>query len=271
MTAPPQGSTQEAPRRPDASMDLLNNLRRDALDPSYALAAAEHGPRRRGTVLFPALVIVGLLFGLAVASTWRTAPAAAQERQALIDRITAAEAQIDQLQGRAAGLSQEVRDLRRSAGTLSASEQRQADLLGPATGADPVSGPAVRLSIDDGPDASLAAARVVDADLRMAANGLWAAGAEAISINGHRLSSRTAIRNAGGAITVDYRSLTRPYTLEAIGDVDAMRDGFPSSDGGRWLEGLKQHYGVAWRLDRAGQLTLEADPGLGVERASAPR
>lgn len=51
--------------------------------------------------------------------------------------------------------------------------------------------------------------RVLDMDLQILTDGLWQAGAEAISVNGHRLSALTAIRGAGEAITVDNRSLTR--------------------------------------------------------------
>ena len=60
-------------------MDLLNNLRDTALDPSYPAVAAAGGGRRRGPVLLPALLVVGLLFGVALANQWRTAPAAAPE------------------------------------------------------------------------------------------------------------------------------------------------------------------------------------------------
>lgn len=260
-----------APRRLDASMDLLNHLRRDALDPGYSAAAAQGGASRRGGLLFPALLVVGLLFGIAIATTWRSAPAAAQERRAVIERIMDAEARLDQQRGQARALTEQVRDLRRSAGALDAAQQARVDLLGPATGADAVTGPAVRLVIDDGPDAAVNGSRVVDADLRMAANGLWASGAEAVAINGHRLSARSAIRNAGGAITVDYRSITRPYTVEAVGDVDALRAGFATTSGGVWLSGLNQHFGVSWRLEGAGRLTLGPDAGLGVDRATAVR
>ncbi|HRL48105.1 MAG TPA: DUF881 domain-containing protein [Propioniciclava sp.] len=263
MTAPTQS-------RPDSSMDLLNNLRKDALDPSYAAAAAAHGSRRRGHVLAPALLIVGLLFGTAVATTWRSAPEAAQERTAIIERITTTEQRIDELSTRAAELEQEIRERRRSAGTLTAAQQSRVDQLGPATGADPVTGPGIRITVDDGPE-TVSGSRVVDTDLRMAANGLWASGAEAVSINGYRLSARTAIRNAGGAITVDYRSLTRPYVLEAIGDLDTLGTAFPATDGGRWLAGLKEHYGMQSSLERVRSLSLSADPGLDVTRASAVR
>ena len=49
-------------------------------------------------------------------------------------------------------------------------------------------------------------------------NGLWTAGAEAISINGQRLTVLTAIRNGGPVINVNSRPLAPPYTVQAIGD-----------------------------------------------------
>ena len=44
---------------------------------------------------------------------------------------------------------------------------------------------------------------MLDPDLQKLVNGLWAAGAEAISINGQRLTNLSAIREAGEAITVN--------------------------------------------------------------------
>lgn len=262
----------EPPRRPDASMDLLNQLRDTALDPSYPAAVAEHdGQRRRHRVLLPTLLVVGLFFGIALGSQWRAAPVLAQERADLIARIAAAEATIDDLQAQSVALADELRELRRTSGALRASEQRLADTLGRSVGTEGVRGPGVRVAVDDGADSAVQGSQVVDTDLRMVANSLWAAGAEAIAINGRRLSSRTAIRNAGDAVTVDYRSLSRPYVIEAIGEPRSLEDGFRSSEGGRWLEGLAQHYGVVWSIGRVEELTLQADPGLGVGRARKVR
>ena len=53
-------------------------------------------------------------------------------------------------------------------------------------------------------------------------NALWAAGAEAISINGQRLGPTTAIRFAGEAVLVDFRPVTNPYEISAIGDPDTL-------------------------------------------------
>ena len=96
--------------------------------------------------------------------------------------------------------------------------------------------------VDDSPAASSDARdRVLDLDLQMLANGLWQAGAEAVAINGHRLSGLTAIRSAGDAITVDYRSLTRPYRVEAIGDPRTLQARFVESPAGAWWNDLAQN------------------------------
>ena len=60
--------------------------------------------------------------------------------------------------------------------------------------------------------------RVIAKDLQYVTNALWESGAEAISINGKRLTSTSSIRFAGSAIIVDYRPLTRPYVITALGD-----------------------------------------------------
>ena len=263
---------EERPRRPDASMDLLNNLRETALEPSYAAAVAERGSQRsRGVVLLPALVVVGLLFGVALGNQWRAAPALQQERADLITRITTTETRIDELRAQVVDLNREVRDLGLSSGALTAAEQELSQNLGVRLGSERVTGPGVRVTLDDGADSGVQGSQVVDTDLRMVTNSLWASGAEAIAINGRRLSVRTAIRNAGDAVTVDYRSLTRPYVVEAIGDARALEDAFRTSEGGLWVEGLAQHYGVVWSIGRVNELSLLADPGLGVEQARRAR
>ena len=61
-----------------------------------------------------------------------------------------------------------------------------------------------------------------DGDLQLVVNALWAAGAEAISINGQRLGPTTAIRFAGEAVLVDFRPVTNPYEVSAIGDPDTL-------------------------------------------------
>ena len=248
-------------------MDLLTSLYRDSLDPGYA-ASGKH--RTRWWLVGLVAMVIGLMIGTSVADQLRAAPAEQVERDQLVQRIEDTAAATDALRARAAELQQQNRAL--SEGALAkdpaaAEVQRQLDLRGPATGMQAVTGPGVVLTADDADDAERRGSKVVDIDIRQAVNGLWRSGAEAIAVNGHRLSSRTAIRGAGDAITVDYRSLTRPYRIEAIGDPNALLQDFPGTPGGAWWAYLKQNYGIRYELTSAGSLRLNADPGLGVRNA----
>ena len=72
-----------------------------------------------------------------------------------------------------------------------------------------------------------------DDDLQLVVNALWAAGAEAISINGQRLGPTTAIRFAGEAVLVDFRPVTNPYEISAIGDPDTLSLDVPDGPAGQ--------------------------------------
>lgn len=263
----PQATARRLARQVDESMNLLTDLSRDALDPAYAAASPR---RRRWWVVGLALLVIGLMIGGSVADRLRAAPAEQLEREQLIQRIERAGAITDAVRERISELSSENRILSDQAlanDPAAIQVQSQIDLLDPITGMRAVTGPGVVLVADDAPDTERRGSSVVDVDVRQAVNGLWQAGAEAISVNGHRLSSRTAIRGAGDAITVDYRSLTRPYRIEAIGDSAALLRAFPTTGGGAWWAYLKQNFGIRYDLSSAGTLQLDADPGLGVRVA----
>ena len=105
------------------------------------------------------------------------------------------------------------------------------DELAAGTGA--VGGPGLRVTVEDAPvtradpEAADPDLRVQDVDLQVVVNGLWAAGAEAVAVNGQRLTALTAIRTAGSAILVDLAPLSSPYVVEAVGrphrDADGVR------------------------------------------------
>ncbi|MFT3862151.1 DUF881 domain-containing protein [Micropruina sp.] len=252
-------------------MNLLTDLSRDALEPTYRTA----GPRRRRRWLVTcAMLAIGLMIGGSIGDRLRAAPAEASERDQLVQRIEQANTDSDALRARIAQLGVENRALSDQAlakDPAAVDVQRQIADLDPVTGMRAVTGPGVVLVADDAEDTDRSGSKVVDVDVRQAVNGLWQAGAEAIAVNGHRLSSRTAIRGAGDAITVDYRSLTRPYRIEAIGDPNGLLRSFPGTAGGAWWTYLKQNYGIRYDLNTAGSLRLEADPGLGVRVAGQKR
>jgi uncharacterized protein YlxW (UPF0749 family) len=248
-------------------MDLLNQIVRQPLDPDYALVAArdDPAPRRRWALAVVALVI-GAMFAYAAVSTTRAAPALQTERDELISRVRAAESEQDQLRTRTVGLTAEIATLRSAAlgGDSTARElEAQIGVLDPVVGTVAVSGPGAVVVVDDSPSGSSDSRdRVLDVDLQVLANGLWQAGAEAIAINGHRLTSLTAIRSAGDAITVDYRSLNRPYRIEAIGDPRTLHARFVESAAGAWWNDLAQNRQMRYEISDAARLGLPGDPGI---------
>lgn len=262
--------TGAAARGIDASMDLLNQIIRQPVDPDYARQAqrgsSEEGPRRFRWALGLTAVLIGAMFAVAALQTTRSAPVLRSERAELISRVTDAENQQDQLRNREGALTADIATLRAAAlgqDSTSADLEAQINTLDPIVGNVPVAGPGVSVMVDDAPAADADSRdRVLDIDLQVLANGLWTAGAEAVAINGHRLSGLTAIRSAGDAITVDYRSLTRPYRVDAIGDPRTLHARFVETPAGAWWQDLAQNRRMSYDVSDQRSLQLPADPGI---------
>lgn len=257
-------TVQPPQRRVDASMDVLNDIVRHPVDPDYAVVAARADrPRPRGWLVAVVTLAAGLMVGISLAGALVQAPQVQNERADLIARVQAGSARVSELEGTKAELEDGNAALTGADATPDPSAAAALSRLEVVSGTVAVRGPGVVIVADDG-TSDAAGAELVDADLRQLVNQLWRSGAEAVAVNGHRVTSRTAIRSAGEAITVNYRSLTRPYRVEAIGDTDAMVSQFPSSPGGQWWAYLRQNYGVDFELTTSEDLVLPADAGLGV-------
>ncbi|MGI5169787.1 DUF881 domain-containing protein [Spirillospora sp. CA-253888] len=265
--------------RPDASMSLLADLFAGRLlDPGYAEAAARRaaagaparGPSRlRGTGVLAVLVLAGVLVAAAGAEVRRSEPVAAEQRSRLIGQIRTRTAESDALERRVQRLRADTERLRAAALARSnEGEQARRELAAEAAAvaAAPAAGPGLVVTLDDAPheagDARAGArvdeGRVYDQDLQVLVNGLWAAGATAIAINGLRLTPTTAVRTAGEAILVDYRPLTAPYAVTALGDPDRLSDAFSGSAADRRLGLLKERFGMRYDRRRTGEARLPA-------------
>jgi uncharacterized protein YlxW (UPF0749 family) len=97
---------------------------------------------------------------------------------------------------------------------------------------------------------------VRDGDLQLVVNALWAAGAEAVSINGQRLGPATAIRFAGEAVLVDFRPVTNPYEVSAIGDPDTLSAKFLASPEVGALAVISESFGLRFEFAREDELNL---------------
>ena len=271
----------------DASMSLLNEVMNHPLDPGYAAAARRRAGEVKPTAGLVAVVVTLLVAALAGLATTRAvvelrrpAPEGVADRRALEAQIQARTEQADRLQqsndrlqdeltkAQAAGLS------RTDAGDLVAELER----LQMATAQVAVTGPGLEITMDDAETAVVApagdprsvsadAGRVLDRDLQILVNGLWAAGAEAVAINRQRLGPLSAIRSAGQAVLVDYRPLTRPYVVQAVGDASRLQSGLARDQAGPYLQALRDNEGIqVWM--RATTMTVPAAAGVDLRRAS---
>lgn len=249
-----------------ASWDLIGRIQEAALDPGYQ-AAADRGRGRRDP-LYSRLLAAGVLavFALLLATAGlqahRNAPTQASDRRTLVDRIAAQKAELARLTNRAASLNSAVEALT-TEGLTSTQAGRGVDaqlkLFGMAAGSYSVTGPGVRVTVDDAPGSNIAGGRVLDRDLQALVNGLWEAGAEAVAINNQRVTSLTAIRMAGSAITVNFHSLSRPYVVTAIGNPETLASKFTKSRGGQTWLSLQNVYGLRFQIASAQSVDL---PGV---------
>jgi uncharacterized protein YlxW (UPF0749 family) len=267
--------------------DLFRGEYRGGLVDDYRIAANQRAtprgdrvPGRQVVLLVVGVVILGLLFAVTAVQTRRSAPAAAAERQSLIERVRAATERTDGLKLQLADVQKELSDAQEAALTTTgegAAVQQQLDRLSVQSGAAEVTGPGIRVTVDDaaeddtsGDDDPTQEGRILDIDLQELVNGLWAAGAEAVSIDGQRVTSRASIRMAGDAIFMDLQPLTRPYEILAIGDPSNLGARFADSYGGAWMQTLAATYGVRFDVGSDDQLTIPAASSLGLEVAQPP-
>jgi uncharacterized protein YlxW (UPF0749 family) len=259
----PRGRAQ--PPLPDrVTMPLLALVTNEAVDQDYV-----HAARRRvaaGTVPPPSqrtrlqgAVVVTILFGLLIAlaavQTARNADVQQASRDALVDRIDERQREVDSLQDR-------IRTLRRQADDMQSTSSRVQGQLAAATvelqslristGFLPVHGPGLRVTVADNPDGS-ADGRVRASDLRLLVNGLWQAGAEAIAINGRRLSTISAIVNSNISVQVNRSPLTPPYVVSAIGD-QSMAGRLQTTTSGQQFQALTEEFG--FKVDRQNETEL---------------
>ncbi|HEX2896186.1 MAG TPA: DUF881 domain-containing protein [Marmoricola sp.] len=268
MTSSPH-LTQDRPSLPDqVTMGLLPYLTAHALDEDYEHAAARRassGPardrRQVGLAGALALVVFAVLTVTAAAQTSQNSASQERERRALIDQVkerraalAADRTSVSKLQ---ASNSQLRADLLRTSST-SAAVLRQLRLLSLRAGTSAVHGPGVEVDVDNATNAQSDRQKVLDTDLQKLVNGLWVAGAEAISINGQRLTNLTAIRHAGSAITVNYIRLSPPYRVLAIGDPKSLPARFAQSTSGQtWLD-LQRQFGLRFSMRTQSALRLPA-------------
>ncbi|WAJ42644.1 DUF881 domain-containing protein [Mycobacterium sp. Aquia_216] len=261
---------------------LLRALLSEHLDPGYAAAAerraTEATPPNGRTRVFGwlwqalAAMLVATVFAAAVAQARSVEPGVHTAQQLLARSVRSTEDAATKLAQRRSTLSRQVDDVQRLALADDAEGQRlltRLDGLSLAAASTAIIGPGLTVNVTD-PGASpnlsdVSKQRVngsrqiiLDRDLQLVVNSLWASGAEAISVGGVRIGPNVTIRQAGGAILVDNNPTSSPYTILAIGPPHAMRDVFENSPGLQRLRLLEVSYGVGITVNVSDGLSLPA-------------
>jgi uncharacterized protein YlxW (UPF0749 family) len=255
--------------RPEHTMPLLALITQRSLDADYEHVAARRRasgaeeeprhplPRRTAAVV---LLVFGLLVTVAAVQTSRNASVNDASRANLIDQVNLRRASLADLQRELSREQTRGLSLRSRLTTLSTSEralQARLQRLEGRTGFGAVRGPGIQATVANAPDAA-GTELIRDSDLALLTDALWAAGAEAISVNGERLTVLSAFRNVGVGVLVNSQPLTPPYTFSVVGDPDTLPANLLSSSvGGQWYA-LKDSLGLRFDVKDGGTMTLPA-------------
>lgn len=252
-----------------ARVPLLTLITQESLDEDYVHVAEKRraggagGEDPAGRARWVAAAVVaafGLLVAVAAVQTSADSDVASASKDELRRQIKERSDEVNSLQQDL--VRQRARNIRLQDGLAAVSAEERSvsnrvQRLGAVTGHVPVSGPGVVITVDDAPNGEA----VRDEDLALLVNGLWGAGAEAISINGKRLTGRSALRNAGAAINLNGPPpLSPPYVVSAVGDNRTLEAGLLDTTTGLAFVNVADALGFPVEIDSVDELDLPAAP-----------
>ncbi|WP_188037304.1 DUF881 domain-containing protein [Actinotalea sp. JY-7885] len=170
----------------------------------------------------------------------------------------------------------EVRDLEAEVGLLTDAQVGDLPMLDPTTaelealaaGLQPVEGPGLTVRLSDAPanvprpdDVTNDDLVVHQQDLQAVINGLWAGGAEAMTLQGQRVVATSAFRCVGNVLLLHGRTYSPPFVVRAVGDPDELRASLLQSPAIQeylqWVDAV----GLGWSTTVEGDLELPAYEG----------
>ncbi|HHX23429.1 MAG: DUF881 domain-containing protein [Tepidanaerobacteraceae bacterium] len=168
-----------------------------------------------------------------------------KEVQELRARINEYESSASKISGIADAMQKELEKTRMSAGLVAGS------------------GKGVIITLDDsnlprqpGEDPNLFL--IHDEDLLKVINELYAAGAEAVSVNGQRIIANSEIRCVGPTIIINSVKLAPPFIIQAIGDPDTLETSLKMRGG--VIESL-QVFGIQVNIKKQDKVEVPAYTG----------
>lgn len=242
-------------------------------------AEASSSPVGVGTKLAFAGSLV-LLAVLLTTSAQSPPPAEARigQRVELAELIRTEEARARALQGQVEELTAQLAELEEELGAdtiETAALREQVEVLAVPAGLTPVSGPGVTVTLSDS-SASLPSGAdpndyvIHEEDLQAVINALWAGGAEAMAVNGHRVVATTAIRCVGNVLLLHGNTYSPPYVIDAIGDDQELVATLDRDEAVERFARAVREYKLGFDVDVVEEHVLSAYEGSIATQAAVP-
>jgi uncharacterized protein YlxW (UPF0749 family) len=215
-----------------------------------------------------------LLFGLVVALPWtvreRVQPInRSAERETALQSLARLEAEQRGLKEQIAALrtglaeAQKQQAMARAALTDLEAELKQQRVL---AGLTPLVGPGAVVTLSDSASAAPAGTAandyiIHDTDVRDVLNVLWAAGAEAITVNGERLVASSSVVCVGTVIIINDTRLAPPFVITAIGEPGRLVAAIDDSPQLKPLRQRAREVGVLLKHESASRVEVPAYKG----------
>ncbi|SOB82910.1 Uncharacterized conserved protein YlxW, UPF0749 family [Streptomyces sp. 1331.2] len=230
------------------------------------------GTRIVGRVLTCAVfALAGLLFYISAQTARGTDLRTDNSLLSLGDVIRQRSAQNQQAQSQLADLQARAQDLTEQQGSNPADVARL-DGLRVGAALEPLQGGGLSVTLNDAPPNATARIPGVpepgvndlvihQQDIQAVVNALWRGGAEGVQVMDQRLISTSAVRCVGNTLLLQGRVYSPPYVVKAVGKTDALRSAVESDPTIRTYLKYVQAYGLGWKVQESGDLTLPGYSG----------
>jgi uncharacterized protein YlxW (UPF0749 family) len=216
-----------------------------------------------------ALLVLGFLIAAQLRAEGPRIRYTSQERPPLVETVIELTATQDALKSRILELNDEMRTLQGEGEGSAQLVKELNDRLESAriaAGLVALEGPGVVLQLSDAaappPAGGTAADFLVSGrDIRAVVEELWLAGAEAIAVNGERVTPSSAIIEIGSSILVNSAYLTPPYQISAIGPEDLFERLSASAGFADFLRARAETFGIGISFAEPERVTVPAYAG----------
>jgi uncharacterized protein YlxW (UPF0749 family) len=193
----------------------------------------------RPAQLGPYIAVAILGFAIVISATLPHPGPRVARRARLIDLIAQEDQRARALRKSADDLQTQIDRLEQRAGAGQAglsTLQAEIDRLGVAAGLAEVTGPGLLVEMRDStlrksPTGDPNDLVIHEQDIQAVVNALWAGGAEAMSINGERLTSDSAVRCVGNTLLLHGSVYSPPYRISAIGNATRLNRALANDTG----------------------------------------